>query len=245
MVYQNSERCFSSTTLLKDVSRRHQKIVMLTDIIENDESKCAIYFPQHEGNSLYFINNSIIQPRDEKHFLSELERFYSKDENWHTKAGLPTNGKHFNYFCVRNSGICFKNGYSIRKLHCLYKSFTETDTLHEMDNTTEKASMPAKGKQTLHSEMKHFFVYHYWFQHWPDHRSPENIDVVLDMCLDVLDSNCAEYFRCDNKSTPAVIEERISPRGKQKERHMKSFENSYNKIADNISVLEPLHIIHW
>lgn len=32
-----------------------------------------------------------------------------------------------------------------------------------------------------------FFVYHYWFPDWPDHRSPRDIDVLLDLSLDLLD----------------------------------------------------------
>lgn len=32
-----------------------------------------------------------------------------------------------------------------------------------------------------------FIVFHYWFPDWPDHRSPRDIDVLLDLSLDLLD----------------------------------------------------------
>lgn len=32
-----------------------------------------------------------------------------------------------------------------------------------------------------------FYVHHYWFPGWPDHRSPCDIDVLLDLSLDLLD----------------------------------------------------------
>lgn len=170
MVYHNSKQ---STTANSISSLRHQKIIMLTDIIENDESKCAIYFPQEVGRALYFINGSIIPPISEKLYLKHLEEFYSVEHNWDVNNDniLFIDGRHFNYFCIKNIAVYNRNGYSIRKLHCLYMTYVENP---------EKQLLP---------ELKHFIVYHYWFQHWPDHRSPENVNVVLDMCLDVLDSN--------------------------------------------------------
>jgi len=36
--------------------------------------------------------------------------------------------------------------------------------------------------------------FHYWFPDWPDHRSPQDIDVLLDMSLDLLDGNCEKDF---------------------------------------------------
>lgn len=73
----------------------------------------------------------------------------------------------FNYFVVKNVGLKQKNGYSIRKLRVFYGA---DETIHRYD------------------------VFHYWFPDWPDHRSPQDIDVLLDMSLDLLDGNCLKDF---------------------------------------------------
>lgn len=73
----------------------------------------------------------------------------------------------FNYFVVKNVGIKQKNGYSIRKLRLHYGA-----------------------EEKIHR----YNVFHYWFPDWPDHRSPQDIDVLLDMSLDLLDGNCLKDF---------------------------------------------------
>lgn len=73
----------------------------------------------------------------------------------------------FNYFVVKNIGLKQKNGYSIRKLRVFYGA---DEMIHRYD------------------------VFHYWFPDWPDHRSPQDIDVLLDMSLDLLDGNCLKDF---------------------------------------------------
>lgn len=222
MVYQNSQKCALTTarpsktiaTTNTEKKLRHQQIIMLTDIIENDESKCAIYFPQEVGKALYFINGSFTQSRYEKMYLKHLEEFYSIEKNWIVDDDniLFIDGKHFNYFCIKNVAVYSRNGYSIRKLQCLYKSYVAND---------EKQILP---------ELKHFTVYHYWFQHWPDHRSPENVDVVLDMCLDVLNSY--------NEDIDRPISVQHSPQS-----------NTYQITAidetTNCVQAGPMPIIHW
>lgn len=54
-----------------------------------------------------------------------------------------------------------KNGYTIRKLRVR--------------------------RYTAGTVANDFVVYHYWFPDWPDHRSPRDIDVLLDLSLDLLD----------------------------------------------------------
>lgn len=267
MVYHNAKCAYSSPkynhgqpVLMNYFPDRHQKIVMLTDIIENDESKCAIYFPQNLGNSLYFINKNIIESREEKNLLSALELFYSNDENWNSDIGMPTDGKNFNYFCIRNCGINYKNGYSIRKLECLYRCYkrkqNENDNISDEDSNSSaddeedddyEKEEEEKEEVKLCPELNHFFVYHYWFQQWPDHRSPENIDVVLDMCLDIIDSDCDEYFKCDNNGSLKIIpiESRTNLQDSHKENDAELQDISDNKAADDRTSLVPLHIIHW
>jgi tyrosine-protein phosphatase ERK len=134
-----------------------QKIAMLTDFIENQRSKCAIYFPHEIDTSEIFTNTS--SPQDENFIRENLELVGSDTK-------VETN---FNYFVVKNVGLIAKNGYTIRKLLVMYGNCQS-----EFD---EK-----------------YFVYHYWFPDWPDHRSPRDIDVLLDLSLDLLDGNCKKDF---------------------------------------------------
>jgi protein tyrosine phosphatase len=75
----------------------------------------------------------------------------------------------FNFFIIKNVGIKQKNGYSIRKIFLYYCNFHT-------------------------KQVQQYTVYHYWFPDWPDHRSPSDIDVLLDMSLDLLDGNCTRDF---------------------------------------------------
>jgi tyrosine-protein phosphatase ERK len=143
-----------------------QKIAMLTDFIENQRSKCAIYFPHESDTAEIFTNTSSTQ--DENFIRENLELIGSERK-------VETN---FNYFVVKNVGLIAKNGYTIRKLLLIYGNC--------QSDTDEK-----------------YFVYHYWFPDWPDHRSPQDIDVLLDLSLDLLDGNCKKDFdesECEEKS---------------------------------------------
>lgn len=91
-----------------------------------------------------------------------------KDDDEDDEADVPPPTA-FNFFAVRNMGLKQKNGYSIRKLRLHYG----TDRM---------------------DKIRRYDVYHYWFPDWPDHRSPQDIDVLLDMSLDLLDGNCMKDF---------------------------------------------------
>lgn len=91
-----------------------------------------------------------------------------KDDDEDDEADVPPPTA-FNFFTVRNMGLKQKNGYSIRKLRLHYG----TDRM---------------------DKIRRYDVYHYWFPDWPDHRSPQDIDVLLDMSLDLLDGNCMKDF---------------------------------------------------
>ncbi len=75
----------------------------------------------------------------------------------------------FNYFLVKTEAIVAKKGYTIRKLLLVYA--------HSDSACNER-----------------FNIYHYWFPDWPDHRSPRDIDVLLDLSLDLLDGDCKKDF---------------------------------------------------
>lgn len=140
-----------------------QKIAMLTDFIESQRSKCAIYFPQDLNKCEVFTNTSA--PPDENFIRDNLDTIVDRNEK------LEAN---FNYFVVKNEQIMAKNGYTIRKLLLIY------------------GNSQAEVHQT-------FTIYHYWFPDWPDHRSPQDIDVLLDLSLDLLDGDCRKDFEVIDK----------------------------------------------
>lgn len=140
-----------------------QKIAMLTDFIESQRSKCAVYFPQDVNNCEIFSNTSSSQ--DENFIRVNLDAIVDANEK------IETN---FSYFIVKNEGLVAKNGYTIRKLLLIYKNSQVED-------------------------YQKFTIYHYWFPDWPDHRSPQDIDVLLDLSLDLLDGDCNKDFGGDGE----------------------------------------------
>lgn len=147
-----------------------QKIAMLTDFIESARQKCAVYFPSEIGEAVIFTSSSAA---DEIVVRESLEKIFDpgKDEEA-DEADTDPSTIAFNFFVVKNIGLKQKDGYSIRKLR-----------LHYGDNRMNK--------------VQRFDLYHYWFPDWPDHRSPQDIDVLLDMSLDLLDGNCLKDFEVD------------------------------------------------
>lgn len=87
----------------------------------------------------------------------------------------------FNFFAVKNVGLKQKNGYSIRKLRLCHGQMNKIEC---------------------------YDVYHYWFPDWPDHRSPQDIDVLLDMSLDLLDGNCLRDFEEATSEEVATVAEK-------------------------------------
>lgn len=145
-----------------------QKIAMLTDFIESNRQKCAVYFPIEHDDVLVFT--STYSTQDEATVRESLEKILdaNRDEE-ETDDAVLTPATAFTFFVVKNVGIKQKNGYSIRKLR-----------LHYGDSSMDK--------------IYRYDVCHYWFPDWPDHRSPQDIDVLLDMSLDLLDGNCLKDF---------------------------------------------------
>lgn len=145
-----------------------QKIAMLTDFFESGRQKCATYFPTEIDDLVVFTNTNATQ--DESVVRESLEKIFDpgKDDEINETTNDSPSIK-FNFFVVKNVGLKAKNGYSIRKLR-LYYGNDRMDVIHRYD------------------------VYHYWFPDWPDHRSPQDIDVLLDMSLDLLDGDCVKDF---------------------------------------------------
>jgi len=160
-----------------------QKIAMLTDFIESQRQKCAVYFPAEKDDLVVFVNSSAAE--DESFVRDNLNKILGSDDDDDDKhdnndsvAGQQKEKEEdlpiaFNFFVIKNVGLKQKNGYSMRKLRLHY------------------------GSNRLDCVRRHE-VYHYWFPDWPDHRSPQDIDVLLDMSLDLLDGNCKMDFATDD-----------------------------------------------
>lgn len=145
-----------------------QKIAMLTEFIESSRQKCAVYFPPKIDDIVVFTSTSLAQ--DEGYIKENIDKIFDPGKSEQAEeASDEFPNPAFYFFVVKNVGLKQKNGYSIRKLQLHYG----TDQMN---------------KVTRHD------VYHYWFPDWPDHRSPQDIDVLLDMSLDLLDGNCLRDF---------------------------------------------------
>lgn len=156
-----------------------QKIAMLTDIIENSRQKCAIYFPQTIGDTMAFSStgNVIDNIAIDQHTIDEI--FAQTAATGSDVSPPPTQQsllEHLaavtvrcNYFLVKMVNMCVRNGYTIRRLSVVYLNG------HQLATATAGAT-----------HFRRVDVQHYWFPDWPDHRSPDDIDVLLDMSIDLL-----------------------------------------------------------
>lgn len=138
-----------------------QKVVMLTNFIENNRQKCEKYFP--------------LELNEEASFYSPV---YTESTSFFDDTEMLNNR-----FVIKNVGMVKKPGYTIRKLNVKYdinlKSASD-DTGSEQD-TSEQYSEGACAVTT--SEIT---VYHYWFHNWADHKCPKDVNALLNLSLDVL-----------------------------------------------------------
>ncbi|XP_063699472.1 uncharacterized protein LOC134830048 [Culicoides brevitarsis] len=171
MVFQNMQK--SDAAPPKDT-----KIAMLTDFIENNRQKCAFYFPKELNDVVAFSGANI--PEENEAVLTNVEAILEElraRTDGNTEESELYFRPSFNYFLIQNVDIRCKNGYSIRKLRVIY-SFIDCDDARVL---------------------LEFPVFHYWFPDWPDHRSPEDIDGLLDMSLDLLFGDCYIDFPTPSK----------------------------------------------
>ncbi len=197
MIYQNVQKSTATST-------GYQKIAMLTDFIENGRQKCAIYFPTSIGDTMTFVNPA--NPMDEIDLIDDatVDRLFDCIQNPNKEMEavdnelsslfLPNLPNNCNYFLVKTLEIIVKNGYTIRKLCVLY--------LNSSQWCDESISLSGQMKYlTKHS----FYCHHYWFPDWPDHRSPDDIDVLLDMSLHLLDDSDDGTGHDITAATDAII----------------------------------------
>lgn len=211
MIYQNTKKYIHISKGPDSPSRRqgktlqqyYQKIVMLTNFMENNRQKCSVYFPV-ELNEIFITTpkEETVAPHD---ILNDFLKQFMCDDTPETetteevdvgdddssakminidctkvpvdddlKCHLP---KSSTFFAIKNVGIVRKNGFSIRKLLILYCA-----------NYTDAANNP-------YLLINKFVSYHYWYPDWPDHRSPRDINTLLDISLHVMNlGKCESEF---------------------------------------------------
>lgn len=254
MVFQNYRKNLKASSDNVDALPFQQKIAMLTDIIENDESKCAIYFPHNIGNFMCFLSNEERRHEDCQQSQSTLESFFAEHEDEWSSWAQP-NEIHsevigdnwpdfpmfnFNFFCIKTVDCINKGGYAIRKLICLYHTFERLD-----------AAEPIESDEAIVERKAHLFVvYHYWFPHWPDHRSPENVDIVLDMCINLIDSDCEQEIsnaQNDLASDAAIMTEDVddSVRAFASNELQMSITQSMPMTLNQAPFNGAIPVIHW
>lgn len=167
-------------------------ILMLTNFMESGRPKCATYFPEKPGNALCFFSGSGSDSQCEQSCPTETVDWDYANEwapgsfrAWYEESVRNENTSDWQWikslrrssielsqsrgnlsqsescFIVRNMGLREKTGYSVRDLSVTYVN-GPTRTCYK------------------------FVVEHFWFPDWPDHKSPEDLNVVLDFAHDLL-----------------------------------------------------------
>ncbi|XP_037042001.1 uncharacterized protein LOC119078522 isoform X2 [Bradysia coprophila] len=201
MIYQNVKKAAIPPT-------GYQKIAMLTDFVENSRQKCAIYFPTNTDETMTFVNPA--NPMDEIDLIDDVtvDRLFDciQNPNQHVDPAdtdssslfLPNLPNNCNYFLVKTVEIIVKNGYTIRTLCVLYLNSSQWCT----ESVSQRGQMNYLANHS-------FYCHHYWFPDWPDHRSPDDIDVLLDMSLHLLDDtdewNSAETTNATDVIIPLPV----------------------------------------
>lgn len=173
----------SQTKTSSDEEYGVQKIVMLTNFIENGRSKCEKYFPVDFNQEMIFkqfkYSNESGNFGDGCFSPEVMPKSVSEDPN-------------MNYFKVKNTATVYKNGYSIRKLNIEYRN--------KVQNEEKSGSFKIVVDPSSEEQKETLVVYHYWFDNWADHKCPEDVQTLLDFCLDILrnadlDFHPAETFK--------------------------------------------------
>lgn len=236
MVYQNIIKMKNINKLPSDAADiiGCQKIAMLTDIIETNRQKCANYFPIDVLQTMVF--SSVGNQSDCSAIEASADTIF-KILNESNSKGISANKNNdmflssdiddcsvlsslqCNYFIVKNVEIIVKNGYTIRKIYLAYINHTE---VKEPDDL---------------KKLKMYCVYHYWFPDWPDHRSPDDIDVLLDMSLDILVNQPVPQ-------TDKFSKDKFTNINLNKTSRSIPYENLPIESGIGIKMLTPLPIIH-
>lgn len=190
MVHQNIIRAATASPASPGsptgtTAEQAQKIVMLTNFVENGRQKCAVYFPQEEDDWLAFGITADVDVSNVLEHKAELEASAGERTD-QTERNRPTKLRCASgFFLVHNHCVEQRNGYTVRTLGVVYGVRKDTVGVagSSVGSRTESVDHGDDGDEF---ELTSFRAHHYWFPDWPDHRSPNDINVLLDLSLDVL-----------------------------------------------------------
>ncbi|KAG6443901.1 hypothetical protein O3G_MSEX003072 [Manduca sexta] len=171
-----------------------QKVVMLTNFIENNRQKCEKYFPL-EINEEVEVRN----PESE-----EDNKFVIKNCGMIKKCGYTIRKldvkfiKSVSYMCASDTGQT--NGDTVE---CARGPSLTRDASIDIDHlpdggetrTDDSYDQSASVSQSVLSscESSDVTVYHYWFHNWADHKCPKDVNALLTLSLDVLKNNAYDF----------------------------------------------------
>uniref|UniRef100_A0A182TUK1 Protein-tyrosine-phosphatase n=1 Tax=Anopheles melas TaxID=34690 RepID=A0A182TUK1_9DIPT len=200
MVYQNVARTATVAGRSCASAGLEQKIVMLTNFVENGRQKCAIYFPQTADEWVAFGSGADIDVGEMLREKDTITASIAAAEQQQQPEGQEAVGGVCQpvtvrvhcascFFLVHNVAVEQRNGYTVRTLNVIYGA-----------KVSDADAPDGDGSRALF-ELKLFRAHHYWFPDWPDHRSPKDINVLLDLSLDVLGSNVVDTPRPESSNS--------------------------------------------
>ncbi|EAU77661.2 AGAP007118-PA [Anopheles gambiae str. PEST] len=198
MVYQNVVRTATVAGRSCASAGLEQKIVMLTNFVENGRQKCAIYFPQTADEWVAFGSGADIDVgemlREKDTITASIAAAEQQPEGQEAVGGVcqPVTVRvpcASCFFLVHNVAVEQRNGYTVRTLNVIYGA-----------KVSDADAPDGDGSRALF-ELTQFRAHHYWFPDWPDHRSPKDINVLLDLSLDVLGSNVVDTPRPESSNS--------------------------------------------
>lgn len=174
-----------------------QKVVMLTNFIENNRQKCEKYFP------LDLLEEVEINGPD------DIDGFLVKNEGMIRKAGYTIRKLDVRYVKRSVAGKSDSDANKSVQLD-IDSEFSEQTTSDKKQSVSKCAPSLRTNDSVIDTEP--VTVYHYWFHNWADHKCPKDVNALLNLSLDVLkdtlyDFNCPlnendELCKCNDSPKP-------------------------------------------
>lgn len=156
-----------------------QKVVMLTNFIENNRQKCETYFPLEVDEEMTVCNSD----REKK------ETFLIKNLGLIKKAGYTIRKLDVRYSESEGESDKFQRQNTRNRV----VTMGTTQDVSESSGKSESDSGNSE-LDTANSENS-VTVYHYLFHNWADHKCPKDVNALLNLSLDVLRNSDCHFNR--------------------------------------------------